>query len=86
MLRHTSHDEFIPMKYWWVNHKKTFRQEFFGGYIWCPKKERNGAISHAYESVREVLPGDIIFSFADTRLQGYGTAVSLCYSCPVNAG
>ena len=25
-------------KYWWVNHKKTFKQEISGGYIWSPKK------------------------------------------------
>ena len=27
-------------KYWWVNHKKTFKQEIAGCYIWSPKKNQ----------------------------------------------
>jgi hypothetical protein len=26
------------MRFWWVNHKQTYRQEIGGGYIWSPKK------------------------------------------------
>lgn len=70
------------MRYWWVNHNQTFRQEFLGGYIWCPKKNRNGQQNHFYETVREVAPGDVIFSFADARIQGFGFAKTHCYSCP----
>lgn len=70
------------MRYWWVNHNQTFRQEFLGGYIWCPKKKLDGSINHFYETVREVVPGDVIFSFAKTRIQGMGQAQTYCYSCP----
>ena len=70
------------MRFWWVNHNQTFRQEFLGGYIWCPKKKLNGATNHFYETVREVVPGDIVFSYAQTRIQGYGIATKYCYSCP----
>ena len=70
------------MRFWWVNHNQTFRQEFLGGYIWCPKKKLNGATNHFYETVREVVPGDIVFSYAQTRIQGYGIATTYCYSCP----
>ncbi len=70
------------MRYWWVNHKQTFRQEFSGNYIWCPKRKANGHLSHFYETVREVCPGDIVFSFAFGALQGFGFAQSFCYSCP----
>ena len=40
------------MNFWWVNHKQTFRQEFDGGYIWCPKLKKNGGRNHFYETVR----------------------------------
>ena len=70
------------MRFWWVNHNQTFRQEFLGRYIWCPKKKMNGATNHFYETVREVAPGDIVFSYANTRIQGYGIAQTFCYSCP----
>jgi hypothetical protein len=70
------------MNYWWVNHKKTFRQEFGGKYVWCPKRKKNNHINHYYETVREVRPGDLIFSYAHASVQGFGFATSHCYSCP----
>jgi putative restriction endonuclease len=70
------------MKFWWVNHKQTFRQEFFGKYIWSPKRKRNDQINPFYETMREVAPGDIIFSFADGAIQGFGTARTHCYTSP----
>ena len=38
-------------KYWWVNHKKTFKQEISGGYIWSPKKNKNNARNKTYENL-----------------------------------
>ncbi|GHB93364.1 HNH endonuclease [Cerasicoccus arenae] len=70
------------MNYWWVNHKQTFRQEFSGKYVWCPKLKSNGQQSHYYESMREVQPGDLLFSYAYAAVQGFGFARTHCYSCP----
>lgn len=68
------------MNFWWVNHKQTFRQEFFGKYIWSPKRKRNDQINPFYETMREVAPGDIIYSFADGAIQGFGMARTHCYT------
>ena len=54
------------MRYWWVNQNQTFRQEQAGGYLWSPKRNANGARNPFYETMREVSPGDVIFSFSDT--------------------
>jgi putative restriction endonuclease len=35
-----------------------------------------------YESMREVAPGDLIFSFVDTRIAAIGIAKSYCWECP----
>src|SRR6266404_8040247 len=70
------------MKFWWVNHKKTFRQEFDGKYIWSPKRKQNGHINPFYETMREVQGGDIIFSFAAAAVRGFGIARTHCYSSP----
>ncbi len=70
------------MRFWWVNHKKTFRHEVENGYIWCPKRKRNGALNHFYETLRDVQQGDLIFSFASTKVQAVGVARQPCYSCP----
>jgi len=70
------------MRYWWVNHKQTFRHEFEGHYIWSPKRKRDGSRNRFYDFLREVTPGDLIFSYAASRIQGAGFAMSYCYTCP----
>lgn len=70
------------MRYWWVNQNQTHRQEVGGGYLWSPKRNANGARNPFYESMREVAPGDLIFSFVDTRIVGIGVAQSYCWESP----
>jgi HNH endonuclease len=70
------------MRYWWVNQNQTFRQEIAGGYLWSPKRSANGARNPFYESMREVSPGDLVFSFVDTRVAALGIAKSYCWECP----
>jgi hypothetical protein len=70
------------MRYWWVNQNQTFRQETEGGYLWSPKRNANGARNPFYESMREVAPGDLVFSFADTRIPAIGIAKSYCWESP----
>lgn len=61
-------------KYWWVNQNQTFKQEFEGGYLWSPRKNKNGRYSHYYENMREVAPGDIIFSFVGRKIKAISRA------------
>jgi putative restriction endonuclease len=70
------------MRYWWVNHKQTFRHEFSGNYVWSPKTKRGGAFNRFYETMREVAPGDIIFSYAGGVIRGFGIAKTHCYTSP----
>jgi hypothetical protein len=70
------------MRHWWVNQNQTFRQEISGGYLWSPKRNANGARNPFYETMREVAPGDLIFSFVDTRIVAIGTPQSYCYESP----
>jgi putative restriction endonuclease len=70
------------MRYWWVNQNQTFRHEVSGGYLWSPKKNRNGHLNPFYEFMKEVSTGDIIFSFADTKIPAIGVARSHAYGAP----
>ena len=70
------------MRYWWVNQNQTHRQEIAGGYLWSPKRSAGGARNPFYESMREVAPGDLIFSFVDTRIHALGIARSYCWESP----
>jgi putative restriction endonuclease len=58
------------------------RHEIQGGYLWSPKRNANGARNPFYESMREVAPGDLIFSFMDTRILAIGIAQSYCWESP----
>lgn len=70
------------MRYWWVNQNQTYAQEISGGYLWSPKRKANGDRNAFYESMREVAPGDIVFSFRDTRIAALGIVRSYCYESP----
>jgi putative restriction endonuclease len=70
------------MRYWWVNQNQTYRHEVEGGYLWSPKRNANGARNPFYESMREVAPGDLVFSFMNTRILAVGIAQSYCWESP----
>ena len=70
------------MRYWWVNQNQTFRQEFDGGYLWSPKRNKSGHRNPFYEFMREVAPGDIVFSFCDTRIAALGIVSGYCRESP----
>ncbi|MCP1614361.1 hypothetical protein J2848_006064 [Azospirillum lipoferum] len=60
------------MRYWWVNHSKTYRQEIDGGYIWSPKRESNGTRSQFYDNLRIAAPGEPIISYAKGNIIDIG--------------
>lgn len=70
------------MRYWWVNQNQTYRHEIEGGYLWSSKRNKNQARNQFNEFTREVSPGDLIFSFKDTRILAIGIAESYCWECP----
>ncbi|WP_146907126.1 HNH endonuclease [Arenimonas daejeonensis] len=70
------------MRYWWVNQNQTYRHEVAGGYLWSPKRNANGHRNQFYDFMREVAPGDIVFSFCDGFIKGIGVAVSNAYEAP----
>ncbi len=70
------------MRYWWVNQNQTFRQEIEGGYLWSPKRNKNGNRNPFYEFMREVAPGDIVFSFFETRIAALGVVSGYCRESP----
>jgi hypothetical protein len=60
------------MRYWWVNHKQTARQEVEGGYLWSPYRAAHGARNQFYENMRGATPGDVVLSFAEGLIRYVG--------------
>lgn len=60
------------MKYWWVNHKQTFKEEFGGGFIWSPQLNKDNSFNQTYLNLTETKIGDVIFSYADKLIKAVG--------------
>lgn len=70
------------MRYWWVNQKQTYEHEVPGGYLWSPKRKSNGHRNPFYEYMREVSPGNVVFSFAGGWVKAIGVIQSHGYEAP----
>jgi len=68
------------MKHWWVNNKQTYAHEVGGGYLWSPKKKRNGARNRFYDSMTEAMVGDVVFAFAHNQIKAVGLVAESCHS------
>ena len=60
------------MTFWWVNHKQTYKQETEGGYIWSPKKNKDGRTNESYKNLTHCSEGDLIFSYARGLVSNVG--------------
>ena len=70
------------MRYWWVNQNQTYRAEVRGSFMWSPKQNANGARNQFYENMRQVFPGDLVFSFCDTRIKAIGVVTGTAQTGP----
>lgn len=68
--------ERTTVRYWWVNHKQTYRSEIEGGYVWSPKANSNGARNQTYLNLTLVRPGDIVFSYAGAEIRAIGVVTA----------
>jgi putative restriction endonuclease len=70
------------VRYWWVNQKQTYRHEIGGGYLWSPKRRANQTRNRFYDNMKEVAPGDLVFSYWGAAIRAYGTLRSFGYDAP----
>jgi len=75
-------DFYRPPKFWWVNQNQTFIEEIGGGFMWSPKSNSNGARNQFYDNMNEVQPGDVVFSFSDTKIKAIGRVTSYAQTQP----
>ena len=68
------------MNYWWVNLGETYKYEV-KGFMWSPQLGARGPVP-AYENMKLIRPGDVIFAFADTYIKAIGIAVSPAQASP----
>jgi HNH endonuclease len=63
--------------FWWVNHSHTSQQEVEGSYLWFPSRSRKSkARSESEKNIQRLLPGDIVFSFANGYVGAIGVVLA----------
>jgi putative restriction endonuclease len=66
----------MSASFWWVNHSHTFRQEIEGSYLWfADKAHKSKARSESDKNTQKLLPGDVIFSFAQGEIGAIGVVL-----------
>ncbi len=64
------------MRYWWVSQNQTFRHEIGGGYMWSPKRAKNGNAILSYTNMTRASVGDIVFAFYQGKVQYIGAVAA----------
>lgn len=70
------------MRYWWVNQNQTYETELKGNFLWSPKTRTDGARNEFYDNMRLLAPGDVVFSFNNTRIQALSVVVGQAQTGP----
>jgi putative restriction endonuclease len=66
----------MSVTFWWVNHSHTFRQEIEGSYLWFANRARKSkARSESDKNTQRLLPGDVVFSFAQGEIGAIGVVL-----------
>ena len=66
----------MSASFWWVNHSHTYSAEITGSYLWFANKtHKSKARSESEKNTQKLLPGDVIFSFAQGEIGAIGVVV-----------
>jgi putative restriction endonuclease len=71
------------MRFWWVNHNQTFKQEIGGDYIWSPIRKKDGKFNQTYLNLTLTNIDDLVFSYADTFIKYIGVVTANCENAVV---
>jgi hypothetical protein len=69
------------MAFWWVNHHQTHKHEIEGGYIWSPKRNKNGARNETYLNLTKARAADVVFSYAMGEIRAVGIVETAYHAC-----
>jgi hypothetical protein len=69
------------MAYWWVSQEELFAEQRKHHCLWVPKQTDSGASFFHWRNIRNVVPGDVIFSYASRSF----TAVSIAKTEPFSS-
>jgi hypothetical protein len=53
-----------------------------GGYLWSPKKKKDGSQDYFYDTMTQAMVGDLVMSFSDTRIKAVGIVRARAATAP----
>lgn len=70
------------MKYWWVNQGKTYAHEVGQDFMWSPMTNIKGNAVNAYDNMKLLEPGDLVFSHSKNFIRATGIVQSRAFVGP----
>ena len=70
------------MKYWWVNQGKTYAHEVGQDFMWSPLNNAKGNSLTAYDNMKLLEPGDLVFSHSKKMIRALGIVQSKAHVGP----
>ncbi|RYD63387.1 MAG: HNH endonuclease [Verrucomicrobiaceae bacterium] len=67
-------------KAFWVNQGGTYLAERKAGLLWAPERTVKGGERAHWESMSDVQPGDVVFTYSNSHLRGYAIATTAAVS------
>jgi hypothetical protein len=73
------------MRYWWVSHRRTAREEIAGRFLWAAHGG-TGPRNATRETLRIAAPGDLVLSYAGGLIGAVGRVADHAFTAPRPAG
>ncbi len=70
------------MSIYYVFQGVTYSQERSGGYVWSPKRDKNGNNNAGYKMMTNIRKGDFILHNSNGKIESISVAVSDCFDAP----
>ena len=67
------------MNYFWVNQGTTWKDEYMGGFLWAPFKNKAGNPIWHWDTMDELKIGDKVFSHVDGKIVAVSNVKGPCY-------
>ena len=71
-----------PKAAWWVNQGATYNQERRGGYLWAPKRSKNGQVLGHHADLARLRAGDAVFNYAKGALRAVSVVTEPAMEAP----
>ncbi|MBS4201310.1 AAA family ATPase [Bacillus sp. FJAT-49732] len=58
-----------PSSFWWVNQGQSAKAETAGGFLWAPKRAKNGAALAHHTDLVKAKSGDVVFAYSNSAIR-----------------